>query len=81
MPHTQPTLFLILAAGLVMAPSTGAWAQWSEATSPSQVAHEHAKEAYDNEQFALALHLFEQQMPQLKAPLRTLMSKPAITPP
>ena len=62
MPHSQTTLFLTLAAGLAMAPSTGGWAQWSEATSPSQVAHEHAMEAYDNEQFALALHLFEQQM-------------------
>ena len=51
-----------------MAPSTGAWAQWSEATSPSQVAHEHAMEAYDNEQFALALHLFELQMATAGSP-------------
>ena len=62
MPHSQPILYLALAAGLAVLPSQGIWAQWSEATDPSHVTQQHAKEAYANEQFALALHLFEQAM-------------------
>ena len=42
--------------------SAASLAQWSNATDPQNVAHQRAVEAYENQQYALALHNFESLM-------------------
>ena len=43
-------------------------AQWSAATEPYALAHQRAVDAYENQQYALALHTFESLIDQTLTP-------------
>jgi TolA-binding protein len=53
-----------LTVGLVALPLKPTHAQWSTAADPQTVEHARAVEAYDNHQYALALHTFESLLAQ-----------------
>lgn len=58
MQHWQSNITFSLALGLVMATNVST-AQWSDAMDPRQIEWDRAMEAFENNQFALALHAFE----------------------
>ena len=62
MPYLSISRFHLACLVCLTATTQGLQAQWSDATSPSRVRHELALEAYNNQQYALALHAFEALM-------------------
>ena len=61
--HTMQTFLSRTALlGVVALSSAASLAQWSDATDPQHVAHQRAVEAYQTQQYALALHDFESLM-------------------
>ena len=75
--HTMLTFLSRTALlGVVALSSAASLAQWSNATDPQNVAHQRAVEAYENQQYALALHNFESLMAAA-----TPTSRPTTTPP
>ena len=59
MPHLPHLLSAAALLGTLGAPCVSGHAQWSDAAHPLNQAHERALEAYENQQYALALHTFE----------------------
>ena len=60
----HPLLYCSALLGVVALSSQTSWGQWSEATNPHHLEHERAVEAFENHQYALALHTFESLMSQ-----------------
>jgi len=66
--HTMHTFLSRTALlGVVALSSAASLAQWSDATDPQHVAHQRAVEAYQNQQYALALHNFESLMAEAES--------------
>ena len=64
MPNLHSLFCSAAVMGMVWIPQTPTLGQWSTATDPHSVEHSRAVEAYENHQYALALHTFESLMAQ-----------------
>lgn len=62
MPQLHFSCLYAALLGSSLAVHTGSLAQWSESNDPRSVEHLRAMEAYENQQYALALHTFESLM-------------------
>ena len=62
MPHLPHLLSAAALLGALGAPSVPGHAQWADAAHPLNQSHERALEAFENHQYALALHTFEELM-------------------
>ena len=62
MPHLPHLLSAAALLGALGAPSVPGHAQWSDAAHPLNQSHKRALEAFENQQYALALHTFEELM-------------------